>query len=228
MNNLHYGIIGNCQSAALISKTGSIDWCCLPKFDAASVFGKLLDEEIGGFFGFEVDESYEITQDYIKDTAILRTRFSNGLDAFEVHDFMPRYYKAERKYHKPPEVIRFVKHCSGKPSFKVRYQPALEYAKGLTTSYIKHDFIVSINDEETYDTLFLYSDLDHHAIVEGTEVTIHGDHFFWFGYNEKLFTPEWKEVQLEYERTKVYWLNWMERTNAFKITTTTLLVVPSL
>jgi GH15 family glucan-1,4-alpha-glucosidase len=58
--------------------------------------------------------------------------------------------------------------------------------------------------------------LDHHAIVEGTEVTIHGDHFFWFGYNEKLFTPEWKEVQLEYERTKVYWLNWMERTNAFK------------
>ena len=216
MNNLHYGIIGNCQSAALVSKTGSIDWCCLPKFDSASVFARLLDEEIGGHFGFIVDESYKISQRYIEDTAILVTRFSNGLDAFEVHDFMPRYYMAEKKYHKPPEVIRSIKHCKGKPSFKVDYQPKLEYAKGITTSYLKHDFIVSINDEETYDTLFLYSSLDHESIVKGKELVITEDQFLWFGYNEKLVIPDAKEVQLEYERTKVYWLNWMERTSAFE------------
>lgn len=216
MNNLHYGIIGNCQSAALVSKTGSIDWCCLPKFDSASVFARLLDEEIGGHFGFIVDESYKISQRYIEDTAILVTRFSNGLDAFEVHDFMPRYYMAEKKYHKPPEVIRSIKHCTGKPSFKVDYQPKLEYAKGITTSYLKHDFIVSINDEETYDTLFLYSSLDHESIVKGKELVITEDQFLWFGYNEKLVIPDTKEVQLEYERTKVYWLNWMERTSAFE------------
>jgi GH15 family glucan-1,4-alpha-glucosidase len=216
MNNLHYGIIGNCQSAALVSKTGSIEWCCLPKFDAASVFASLLDEEIGGYFGFEVDESYQINQHYLKDTAILVTRFSNGLDAFEVHDFMPRYYMADQKYHKPPEVIRAIKHCSGKPSFKVQYHPALEYAKGTTTSYLKHDFIVSINDEETYDTLFLYSSLDHESVVKGKEIAITKDEFLWFGYNEKLVIPDAKEVQLEYERTKVYWLNWMERTNDFE------------
>ena len=216
MNNLHYGIIGNCQSSALVSKTGSIDWCCLPKFDSASVFARLLDEEIGGHFGFIVDESYKISQRYIEDTAILVTRFSNGLDAFEVHDFMPRYYMAEKKYHKPPEVIRSIKHCKGKPSFKVDYQPKLEYAKGITTSYLKHDFIVSINDEETYDTLFLYSSLDHESIVKGKELVITEDQFLWFGYNEKLVIPDAKEVQLEYERTKVYWLNWMERTSAFE------------
>ncbi|WP_115461460.1 glycoside hydrolase family 15 protein [Winogradskyella aurantiaca] len=216
MNNLHYGIIGNCQSAALVSKTGSIDWCCLPKFDSASVFAKLLDEEIGGHFGFIVDESYKISQRYLDDTAILITRFSNGLDAFEVHDFMPRYYMADKKYHKPPEVIRSIRHCSGKPSFKVDYQPKLEYAKGITTSYLKHDFIVSINDEETYDTLFLYSSLDHESIVKAKEVVITQDQFLWFGYNEKLVIPDAKEVQLEYERTKVYWLNWMERTSAFE------------
>ncbi|MEM1137412.1 MAG: glycoside hydrolase family 15 protein [Bacteroidota bacterium] len=215
MNNLHYGIIGNCQSAALVSKTGSIDWCCLPKFDASSVFGKLLDDEIGGYFGFEVDESYQISQKYLQDTAILITRFSNGLDAFEVHDFMPRYYMADKKYHKPPEVIRSIRYCKGKPSFKVQYNPALEYAKGITSSHIKNDFIVSINDEETYDTLFLYSDLNYKDIVKSKPLTITDDCFLWFGYNEKLFTPDAKEVQLEYERTKVYWLNWMERTSSY-------------
>jgi GH15 family glucan-1,4-alpha-glucosidase len=215
MNNLDYGIIGNCQSAALVSKSGSIDWCCLPKFDSPSVFGKLLDENKGGFFAFEVDDTYRVTQNYLDDTAILVTRFSNGLDTFEVHDFMPRYYMSDKIYHKPPELIRSVKYCSGKPSFKVRYKPALEYAKGITTSYAKSDFIVSIDDEETYDTLFLYSDLNYEDIISGRQVTITKDCFFWIGYNEKLFIPESKEVQLEYERTKVYWLNWMERTSAF-------------
>ena len=55
MENLDYGIIGNCKSAALISKTGSMDWCCLPNFNSASIFAKLLDENKGGSFGFEVD-----------------------------------------------------------------------------------------------------------------------------------------------------------------------------
>ena len=91
MNNLDYGIIGNCRSAALVSRTGSIDWCCLPQFDSPSVFGKLLDEQIGGSFSIKVDSSYSITQQYKDNTAILVTRFSNGLDLLEIRDFMPRY-----------------------------------------------------------------------------------------------------------------------------------------
>ncbi|MBN2869229.1 MAG: glycoside hydrolase family 15 protein, partial [Flavobacteriaceae bacterium] len=92
-NNLDYGIVGNCRSAALISKTGSVDWCCLPEFDSSSVFAKLLDENIGGHFSINVDESYTIKQFYIDKTNILVTRFSNGIDVFEVHDFMPRFHK---------------------------------------------------------------------------------------------------------------------------------------
>jgi GH15 family glucan-1,4-alpha-glucosidase len=216
MNNLHYGIIGNCQSAALISKTGSIDWCCLPKFDSASVFAKILDDEIGGHFGFIVDESYTVNQSYIPDTAILVTAFSNGIDAFEVHDFMPRYYKQNNTYHYPPEIIRYVKYVSGNPSFKIDYNPKLEYAKGETVTYIKHDFIVSLNDEETYDTLFLYTDLNKAAVVNGDVIQLKEDCFLMFGYNEKLFLPDLKFAYLQYERTKVYWLNWMQRTPTYK------------
>ncbi len=62
MNNLNYGVIGNCRSAALVSDKGSIDWCCLPDFDSPSIFAKLLDKEKGGYLSFVVDDSYIITQ----------------------------------------------------------------------------------------------------------------------------------------------------------------------
>jgi GH15 family glucan-1,4-alpha-glucosidase len=216
MNNLDYGIVGNCRSAALISKTGSVDWCCLPQFDSPSVFGKLLDEQIGGSFGIDVDSSYSITQHYKHNTAVLVTRFSNGLDAFEIRDFMPRYHKQSGEYHSPPELIRYIKYLSGKPTMKVLYDPKLEYAKRETNTYIKNDFIVSLTDKETYDTLFLYTDLSKESVVKGEEITISSDHFFLVGYHEKLFVPSLKTAFLEYERTKVYWLNWMERTPSYK------------
>ncbi|AXT59492.1 glycoside hydrolase family 15 protein [Aquimarina sp. AD10] len=216
MNNLDYGIIGNCRSAALVSKQGSIDWCCLPQFDSPTVFGKLLDKEIGGSFGFVVDDSYTIKQSYIENTVILVTTFSNGLDIFEVRDFMPRYYKENGSYHSPPEFIRYIKHVAGKPSLKVIYDPKLEYAKGETSTYIKNDFVVSLTSNEAFDSLFLYTDFDKDAIVKGHDLTITSDHFFQVAYNEKLFTPNLKKAILEYERTKIYWLNWMERTPSYK------------
>ena len=88
------------------------------------------------------------------------TTFSNGLDVFEVIDFMPRYLKIDGSYHAPPEFIRYLKYVSGKPEVKIDYNPKLEYAKGITDNHIKTDFIVSLNEEEAYDTLYLYTDLD--------------------------------------------------------------------
>lgn len=91
MKNLDYGIIGNCRTAALVSKTGSIDWFCLPDFDSPSVFAKLLDEEKGGSFHFEVSDEYTITQSYHGHTNMLLTRFESPENGFIVFDYMPRY-----------------------------------------------------------------------------------------------------------------------------------------
>ena len=212
MDNLDYGIIGNCRSAALVSKQGSLDWCCLPEFDSSSVFARILDEEIGGRFEFLVDPSYEVTQRYKKDTALLITRFSNGTDSFEVRDFMPRYRKKGGSFHTPPEIVRYVRYLSGSPQFRVKYDPRLEYAQGETSTYVKHGFIVSLNSGEQFDTLFLYTSFNKNAVVEGRPITLQEDGFFLVTYNEKLFKPSTRHMYVEMERTKVYWLNWSEQT----------------
>ncbi|MDG3583558.1 MULTISPECIES: glycoside hydrolase family 15 protein [Galbibacter] len=216
MDNLEYGIIGNCRSAALISKTGSIDWCCLPEFDSTSVFAKILDDEIGGNFGFEVDESYTISQEYYKNTNVLVTTFSNGKDTFLIWDFMPRYYDEEGGYNSPPDVIRYVEHKSGRPKFKIDYNPRLEYAVGVTNTYVKDEFIVSLTDKEKFDTLFLYTNFDKEKVVAGEEIEIIEDGYFLVGYNEKIFVPTINKAFLELSRTKVYWLNWADRTPSYK------------
>jgi GH15 family glucan-1,4-alpha-glucosidase len=216
MDNLDYGIIGNCRSAALISKTGSLDWCCLPEFDSSSVFAKLLDQEKGGSFAILTDDSYTITQRYKKNTALLITRFSDGDNIFEVRDFMPRYYKEDRQYQAPPEIVRYIRHISGKPVFRVHYDPRLEYAQGHTETFVKHNFVVSLNHGEKYDTVFLYTSFNKNAVVEGRPIELLEDGFFLLGYNEKLFKPTTKKMYLELERTKVYWLNWSARTPVYK------------
>ncbi|WP_418509673.1 glycoside hydrolase family 15 protein [Corallibacter sp.] len=216
-NNLDYGIIGNCRSAALISKTGSLDWCCLPEFDSSSVFAKLLDEKIGGSFEIITDDSFQITQKYIENTTILVTKFSNGIDAFEVHDFMPRYYKANGGYQAPPEIIRYFKYISGKPTFKVLYDPKLEYAKGKTEMYVKDHFIASLTYGDKFDTLFLYTSFDKQKVVKGEEIILTSDGYFLIGYNEKVFETTVDSMFLEHQRTKVYWLNWMDRTPSYNL-----------
>ncbi len=216
MDNLDYGIIGNCRSAALVSKTGSIDWCCLPEFDSPSVFAKLLDEEIGGSFEIRVDESCKISQRYEPFTNILITSFKNGDNHFEIHDFMPRYRKDDNSYHAPPDLIRYFKLISGRPTFSVLYNPKLEYALGKTESFIKKDFIASLTHEVKFDTVFLYTSFVKKDILEGNTITLNEDGFILLGYNEKLLLPSTDRAYLDLQNTKVYWLNWSNLTPTYK------------
>ncbi|MGB3144159.1 MAG: glycoside hydrolase family 15 protein [Maribacter sp.] len=216
MDNLDYGIIGNCRSAALVSKTGSIDWCCLPEFDSPSVFAKLLDEEIGGSFEIKVTDTYIITQKYEPFTNILITTFIDGDNHFEIHDFMPRYRKHDNTYHAPPEFIRYFKVISGTPRFSVLYDPKLEYAMGKTESFIKKDFVASLTHDVKFDTIFLYTSFDKECLVKGEEIALKEDGFVLVGYNEKLLLPTIERVYLDLQNTKVYWLNWSNLTPTYK------------
>lgn len=217
MTNLDYGIIGNCTSAALISKTGSMDWLCLPIFDAASVFAQLLDKNNGGSFSFSTSDDYRITQRYLPKTNILSTRFTNGTDAFEVIDFMPRYHYHNGRHltYAPPDIVRYIKYKSGKPRFRVHYNPKLEYAEVETHVEERKEFIKSFTTSGSYDSLYLYTSLDKQKVIKGEEIEIVQDAYFLISYNQKLIKQDVERAYLKLQRTKVYWLNWTEDTHRF-------------
>ncbi|MDA3927779.1 MAG: glycoside hydrolase family 15 protein [Prolixibacteraceae bacterium] len=216
MENLNYGIIGNCRSGALVSETGSIDWLCLPQFDSPSVFAKILDENTGGHFEILPTKAYKTTQKYIKNTNILCTRFVCSDGIFEVHDFMPRYrMEKDKERYSPADLIRYFKHVDGKPSFKITYHPKLEYAKYSTQNIVEEEYIKSTTTEGGYDSLYLYSDFDKETLLSGQTLTLKEDNFCLISYNQKLLRQTTEHANLKLQRTKVYWLNWVQRTTSY-------------
>ncbi|MBN2519528.1 MAG: glycoside hydrolase family 15 protein [Bacteroidales bacterium] len=215
MNNLNYGVVGNCRSAALISDRGSIDWLCLPNFSSASVFAKILDNKKGGEFVIEADENYSIKQRYIENTNILLTLFDDGNNTFELIDFMPRFITEQGDYFNPPDMIRYIKILKGSPVIRVIYNPRLNYAQYDTVSEIGEEFIKSYTSEGIYDSVYLYSNLDFKQILDGNEIALERDAYFLLSYNQKIEDMQLNKIYLKLQRTKVYWYNWIEKNIRF-------------
>ncbi len=216
MENLNYGIIGNCKSAALISDKASIDWCCLPDFNSSSIFARLLDSQIGGNFAIIVDPAYKISQKYLENTNIMVTRFQDGNNIFEVNDFMPRYHEDDKHYYCPPDIIRYIKYISGKPCFKVNFNPKLNYARNTTDTILEPFYIKSYTTSGEYESIYLYSDLDLEKVYYNKTIQITKNAFFLLTYNQKLLKQTISRIHLKYERTKVYWLNWVNDITTYK------------
>ena len=215
MDNLDYGIISNCKSAALISKTGSLDWCCMPNFNSSAVFAKILDDEIGGSFEILIGDDYKITQEYLWETNILSTVFDNGTDAFQLIDFMPRYPREDGSYYAPPDVIRFFRLMKGEPKFSIKYDPKLDFAREKTYNENKGDYIKSFTKEGKYDSAYLYSSLNLNDILQQKEITLTGNAYCLVGYHEKLVEQTLDRSYLKFQRTKVYWMNWADNTTRY-------------
>lgn len=216
MQNLDYGIIGNCRSGALVSSTGSIDWLCLPQFDSPSVFGKLLDNEIGGEFSIQPRNLISSEQKYIKNTNILCTRFICEEGSFDVLDFMPRYeFDDLKERYAPADIIRYFKHVSGRPEFSLTYNPKLEYAKYETVNEIEDEYIKSYTAEGVYDSIYLYTSFDKQLLLNKENIKLSEDQYCLISYNQKLLKQNVARADLKLQRTKVYWLNWLQRTTEY-------------
>ena len=216
MRNLDYGIIGNCRSAALISKTGSVEWLCLPHFASPSTFAKILDENKGGYFNITPIETFETEQFYIPKTNILVTKYICASGVFELHDFMPRYRNEDGVYYTPPDIVRYIKHISGSVDVIINFEPKLEYAQPNTNIDVEAEYIKAYTTNGEYDSIYLYSSLDKQRLKEKLPLTISQNEFLLLSYNQKLLKQSTSRSYLKHQRTKVYWLNWSDKTTTFK------------
>ena len=122
-----HGLIGDLQTAALISTDGSVDWFCCPRFDSPSVFGALLDDERGGHFRIRpAGGDYESRQMYFPDTAVLITRFTTESGMGEVIDFMTPAGREATDIHR---LVRMVRCVRGEMSFEIDVAPRFDYGR---------------------------------------------------------------------------------------------------
>ena len=121
-NIADHGLIGDLQTAALVTTDGTVDWFCPQRFDSPSVFATLLDAEHGGYFRVSPDtDNYVTKQLYFPDTAILITRFMTEDGVGEVHDFMPVIEGEATDRHR---LVRHLHVVRGTMRFVMDIQPA--------------------------------------------------------------------------------------------------------
>ncbi len=128
-----YGLIGDCRSAALISRAGSIDWCCLPRFDSGSSFGRILDWERGGYCSISPAGRgrWETSREYVRDTLVLTTTFQGAggeaalTDAFLIGDGKAK--AAGGRGWRGPEILRVIEGKRGLVDLEIRVAPRFDY-----------------------------------------------------------------------------------------------------
>src|SRR5919199_1752067 len=122
-----YALISDCFSTALVSRSGSIDWCCMPRMDNDSCFARLLDWERGGFCSISPEEDSETSRNYVDDALVLETRFKTGggearlLDCFTMREGGrgdPRR-----------QLLRIVEGVRGRVDLRLLVVPRLDYGE---------------------------------------------------------------------------------------------------
>ena len=209
--SLDLAMIGNCSLAGLIDRMGSVVWCCLPRFDGDPVFHSLLGtrgEEGDGEFTIELNGAVRSEQEYVPNTAIVKTRLFDGQgNAIEITDFAPRFTRKGRMF-RPNSIVRRVRPLSGHPRIKVRCRPRFAWGKRVPDMTFGSNHIRWVGDGTT---LRMTTNASVTYIREETPFLVDGPLSFYLGPDESLTEhPEWLCRDFE-ENTERYWRRWTRR-----------------
>src|SRR5260370_23105112 len=123
-------MIGDLRSAALVSKQGSLDWMCLPRFDSTWIFGRLLDWDKGGYLEVSAPGGVLEYRQYRRDSNVIQTVWSSGRTRMRVVDWMPIAVKGKRP--RPPEslrLIRMMQPIAGSTDWRLTFKPRFDYGR---------------------------------------------------------------------------------------------------
>jgi GH15 family glucan-1,4-alpha-glucosidase len=126
-----YAIIGDARSAALISREGSIDWLCWPRFDSRSVFARILDAQRGGSFSLAPPVEFTAKRRYVGRTNVLETTYETDCGSVRVLDLMPALTEDQKRRRLLPfrQLLRRVEGLSGDVPMVAMYEPRPDYAR---------------------------------------------------------------------------------------------------
>jgi GH15 family glucan-1,4-alpha-glucosidase len=124
-----YGLLSDCNSAALVSRDGSIDWLCLPRFDAPSVFARILDAE-GGHWSIGPAGEFTTERRYVDGTLVVETTFTTEMGSVRLRDALV-FADGQRGHDlgldTPHELLRSVEGLSGEVDLVLELAPRPEY-----------------------------------------------------------------------------------------------------
>jgi len=221
-NIADHGLIGDLQTAALVTTDGTIDFFCAPRFDSPSVFASLLDADRGGFYQIKPDrDDYVSKQLYFPDTAVLITRFLTPDGVGEVHDFMPIAGAKATDRHR---LVRQLKVVRGTMRFAVEIQPRFDYGRKPHKLELTDDGAVFQADGQEL-TINAVAASDVTLENQGVKLERRGDGLRWtrtlregqtggvviewMGGTPRRFDPE--QVQRMLEETAQFWRGWLSR-----------------
>ncbi|WP_242452746.1 glycoside hydrolase family 15 protein [Prosthecochloris ethylica] len=208
-----YGIIGNMQSAALVSRDGSIDYCSLPYFDSPTVFAALLDDEKGGLFSLQPDHPFSATREYLPDTNILATTFQSADSHAVLFDFMPVDARDSDNLN-DHRLHRCLTVKNGKMNFVLRYAPRPEYATIVPRLSARRH---SIALDTGHIPLTLFHSLDDYSISQPDRGTIElrfslearQNARFQLAWGNSVIEDTERELRCRLQENIDFWHSWL-------------------
>jgi GH15 family glucan-1,4-alpha-glucosidase len=130
-----YGFIADGHSCALVSRTASIDWCCMPRMDSPSCFGRLLDWGNGGYCSIVPVQEYKTTRRYLDSSLILETTFQTEAGEVRIIDCFTM--RAGGQHHPHHQILRSIQGTKGTVELNIDVEPRFGY--GMIKPWIRKD-----------------------------------------------------------------------------------------
>ena len=208
-----YGVIGDLHSAALVGANGSIDWCCLPRFDSPSLFAALLDDERGGRWQITPAVPHTSEQHYLPGTNVLQTIFrADGGGVGDVTDFMPVGPARGGRV----RLYRRLRGVRGAVPLLVRWAPRFDYARQVPRLTRRTHGVLATDRDD--DVAAVIADPATPWRIEGAdalaELTLGEDECTWMvlTFDEDEVAPLGSHApQDTLERTIRWWDAWSSR-----------------
>lgn len=203
------GVIGDRRTAAMVAPDGTVNWLCLPNYDGVSLFGALLDHELGGFWHLGPTPPCTGQQTYSQNTAVLVTTFCDEHGTLELTDCM-LHPETDRSPTREDArvVVRRLRCTKGRRAGSMRLRPRLNFSSSSLTA-VPGGFV--IEGEELIAACWTSQSA---SVVEGqlcANFDLADGEVFWavLDYRDPELLWSTARAQLALEETENYWRGWV-------------------